>query len=698
MAMKRMGGWFSTSSKSSLGPSRSLTALDEPHALEEMLRAASLIMNDEVDLAETELSKGNSPFHKLGSSTLLFLRATLGFEKEIMEQAGVRLADTEESASEHHRRAIRSPSAAHQSKIYPIGAEFALVNAESQLMSAVIAVLSESLTESLRGFYKLRKAFGTLQEIVEAENRYLEKYKSSSKSSLATSSTRTNDEPPPDRAGDKDDDLDFKDAEEGLSEQPTPIDYQGHLDLPDVSKIQIQKSEDVKAHSNGESAQDFGNGESAESAAQAEDELDFKKLTSDPIDLYIHSGTALCYGLLQLMISMIPPAFSKLLSILSFRGDRETGLRLLWRATSFKANINGAMAALLVLGYHNAAVALCDIHSREALPEARLHALLTDMRSLYPKSAMWVLQESGMSCAQRKLERSLDILTNNPTQSPLKQVEALRVFETSLVCMFLHRYQECADSFLKCIKLNNWSHGLYYYIAGCCHVELYRSCQDSDPEKATEHKESATAILGKVTAHTGKKRLMARQLPLDVFINRKIAKWTHRAKTRNCDLIDAVGVSPIEEMIYFWSGFKRMSEDQLQASLQRLSSSSPSPISSSEPADELAIAALLRATCLRGLGRISEAQDLLREGVLCYEWHQIKACDHADNWPTPVAYYELSVCAWHQAGGQDGDRDLLEKASENLRVVEKWESFDLDARIGLKLTTARETLSRITIA
>lgn len=697
--MKRFGGIFGGKAGSSA--SRSLTALDEPAALQEAMAAAAFIMNDEVERAETELAKGTSPFHKLGRATTLFLRATLGFEKEIMEQASARLAEAEESASEHQRRAMRDPSTAHQSAIYPTGAEYALCHAESQLMSAVVAVLNESLTESLRGFYKLRKAFATLNEIHEAEKRYLRAQGKSYASSAASTPASTGSSTPaggsgvlvPGSFGDNDDDSDdddFADAQETAFDEKPASSYGGQLE----TGLEKLKFEDANLAGSVPPSERSSMSMPSETAANDADRIDFRTITNDPIDLFIRSGTALCFGLLQLMLSMVPPSFTKLLSILSFRGDREAGLRMLWSASKFKQNINGAMAGLITLGFHNGAIAFCDILDNNAYPRARLKSLLSEMRQLYPKSKLWLLEEARMLGADRELEKSVVVLESGPP-SPLKQVEALATFERSLNYMYLHRYEDCAKGFIECVGKNNWSHGLYYYIAGACYLELYRTYKVADPAKAADFAAKADEYLHEVPLYTGKKRFMARQLPFDIYVNRKIAKWDHRAKALDCTFADAVGVSPIAEMTYFWNGFCRMNADQLQIALGRIAwSEDPklNPRWEQEAVDEKAILALLKGTCLRFLGRTSHATEILTKQVLCYDAAQIKACDHADNWPQPVAHYELAVCLWQEAGGEGGDKATLARCSDELAKVEHWEAFELDARIGMKVATARLTL------
>ncbi|GAB7350940.1 hypothetical protein MBLNU459_g1447t1 [Dothideomycetes sp. NU459] len=646
--MLRVGGWLGATRHSNAS-TQSLSALDEPHALQEAMVAAAYILNDDVEMAEAGLSKGNSPFHKLGKGVVAFLRAVLGFEKEIMNMASERLQDAEAAASEHQHRAHRD---GYQSSIYPVGSEYALCYAEAQLMSAVIGVLNESLTESIRGFYKLRKAYATLQEISDAEKKYLSS-RSSNIPSKAASNARDRTQPSSARdpfADDKDD----EDEEEFV---------------------------DAK--------EDKWNGEN--NSLAGEDESDFADITH-PIDIFIHSGTNLCFGILQLILSLIPPAFSKLLYIVGFKGDREAGIEMLWRATKYQ-NINGAIAGLVILGFYNGFIGFCDILGPNSYPKERCRTLLNEMRLKYPQSRLWRLEESRMLLGDKKLEEAVE-MTGTQDKSPLKQVEALQWFERSLDCMYLHRYEDCAFSFLKCVELNNWSHGLYYYIAGSCHVELYRLERSKNSAKAKEHAERATELLREVVSHAGKKRFMARQLPFDTFVLRKMQKWEERAKIWKVELVDAVGVSPIEEMIYFWSGHKKMRSEHLETSLARLAWSDDltlNPGWSQETANEKALLAVLRATTISRLGRTSEAKEILRTDVLSHDAHEFKG-GFKDNWILPVAHYEMVVNLWMECGQVQGSRTQLQECSDWLEKAAKWESYDLDARVGLKITTARETL------
>jgi hypothetical protein len=76
------------------------------------------------------------------------------------------LAATEAVANEDLRKA-------KSYRIHHAGAEYALCNAMSQLMGAVLGVLRESLTDTLKGFVKIRSAFKALESIIESEQAFL---------------------------------------------------------------------------------------------------------------------------------------------------------------------------------------------------------------------------------------------------------------------------------------------------------------------------------------------------------------------------------------------------------------------------------------------------------------------------------------------------------------------------------------------
>ncbi len=391
--MSRIGAWLRGSAKpSASAQNEPFNTADEAKQLEDALAAASLIMDDDIEGAERYFKAGKSSFHTLGSGVTIFMRALLGFEAEIMREASERLTEAEATAWADMKRAQKDAAAAYHSNIYPPGSEFALAHAESQLMSAVVAVLNENITESIKGFFKLRKAFITLDGIMEIEHRYMrqkEGLSGSSKTSLSTqkeekhmpggfeddpfveagsarnsknaSSTKLVDEVTNQRAPangvstpaqDDDSDLDFVDADEAHSGAQTPANYLGH----------VATDEKVEEQLNGISLSKDDTPETSESETLKDPVTPKRRrllnysvdadVLSNPIDVFVHSGTNLCYGLINLILSMVPPAFGKLLAIIGFKGDRDRGIRMLWQSSKF-SNINGAVAGLVLLGYYN---------------------------------------------------------------------------------------------------------------------------------------------------------------------------------------------------------------------------------------------------------------------------------------------------------------------------------------------------------
>ncbi|KAF2263976.1 hypothetical protein CC78DRAFT_533579 [Lojkania enalia] len=714
-------------------------------------------MNDDVGTAEAELSKGSSPFHQLGKGVVTFMRATLGFEQDIMREASDTLSTAENTAYDQQRRAHRTPHS-YQSPIYPPGTEYAVTLAEAQLMSAIVGVLNESLTEAIKSFYKLRKAYLTLEGVMDAEKRYLKERSSNSLASSTSTTTSNTSSRPPSRnvtrdgstpasenlvsqdgmsnasstslgreskpkeveketaksGRDDDDEYDFVDADEEHQDVETPTEYMGHLG------VQIESGETVAInntkrdiHIKSSSAPDLPSKGRYEATVPGPIE-DFESLTlsetikegedislygDHPVDVFIISGSNFCFGILLLIISLVPPAFATLLKIVGFKGDRERGIQMLWQATKFH-NIHGAMAGLVLFGFYNGLTGFCDIIPQTgegSYPKERCKVLLGTMRERYPKSHLWLLEEARMFASERELEKAVDFMAHC-SESPLKQLDALQWFERSLNTMYMHDYKATSAAFLKCVTLNNWSHGLYYYICGACHVELYRQAKMPDPTEAAKQKAKAEEFFKKVAPNTGRKRFMARQLPFDVFVNRKIQKWEHRAKEWGVDMIDAVGVSPIEEMIYFWNGYKRMRNDHLDISLHNLawSESEANVHWGKEDLDERGILALLRAATLRSKGETEKAKSVLEQEILSVDKLLFKG-NLKDSWTAPCARYEMAANLWREAdrdGRPEGDTEKLEECKVWLEEVSKWESYDLDARIGMKVTTAKATLRR----
>ncbi|ODV90900.1 hypothetical protein CANCADRAFT_18046, partial [Tortispora caseinolytica NRRL Y-17796] len=435
------------------------------------------------------------------------------------------------------------------------------------------------------------------------------------------------------------------------------------------------------------------------------------------IDEYTISGVRVCFGILHIILSSIPPNVSRVLQLIGLHGDRQTGLDLLWKASE-SPNIHGTMAVFALLQYFCGPAQVCDIDSKIMKdPLAHCEEILEQTKKRFNNGALWDLQTARLHSVHGRIQEAIDIL-QQPRTVQLTQIEYLLIFEKSLDCLYLHKYELSANSFLSLIKINSWSHALYAYAAAICMIELYREAcavltRSDDPEAVAEAKTNAAKYKKLAMSHLEKtdnlihqkKSFMQRGIPFEGYISRKLTKWKQRAQLMSkerggmiIDLVDAVGVSPVNEIVYVWNGYKRMSKSDLDRTLSNLNREIEVvnsqegiyqyPRYSTEEIDETLVLNVLRAAVLRNLGNLDECKKLLDEALIL---EKIQYKDKLrDEWAYPATLYEMGIYKWIE-GGKTRESAVAAKKYID-KAAEYKHDYHLSSRVGLRIQTALESL------
>lgn len=355
-----MSRWFKSAAKSETP----MNATEELQQLQVVEQALLLLLNDDIAEADRILKQQDSSYHYLGRGISSFLASLLGVEKDLLKNAAALLLAAEEKSWEDMKKAEHQPTA-FKSAIYPPGTEYAVCYSIAQLTSAITAVLSGSITEAVRGFYKLRKAYLTLDGILEVESNYLKQRAVAHRISFPSQK----DTPPSTRNGSSADVTTMVTDPQTLSDRADKINS-ASIDIPEGFHGGDNTSTQTGAVLPPSTAQDTDL-TPADSRTNTPTKVMSRRLNLIPemdptmlthhTDIFIYSGSHLCFGLLLIVLSMVNnPVFNRILYIIGFSGDRERGVELLWQSTQF-SNFNSAIAGLGLLGYYNGLIGFCDI-------------------------------------------------------------------------------------------------------------------------------------------------------------------------------------------------------------------------------------------------------------------------------------------------------------------------------------------------
>ena len=319
-------------------------------------------------------------------------------------------------------------------------------------MSAVVMFLNESVVDSLKGAYRLRKAYQLLHKlfdmIVDVDG--IPPPPPTTHIDEGTTKVAS-----PEELSDAESDL-FVDAADDLTDLADPLALPEALEKLSIANG-MTRSEPIPQQADmfrprpKSSSSEVPMTASSSPTPGIERHLSvatvasFLQVPAPPqsdltiTDNTVYSGTLMALGAIMLLISLLPPSLSRLLSIIGFRGSRNQALAMLWKTTD-QSGPFGGLATFFLGTYYGNIVQNADIipddfstkRRRTGATIDKLYMAIARSRQRYPKSALWAVEEARMESILGHLEEVVRRLQSIQLDTQMPQIQSYVVFEGAL--------------------------------------------------------------------------------------------------------------------------------------------------------------------------------------------------------------------------------------------------------------------------
>ncbi|KAI6124716.1 hypothetical protein EDD16DRAFT_1560406 [Pisolithus croceorrhizus] len=622
--------------------------MTSPQDTEETLRLAAqgfdlLFANDleaAVDVFATE-GQDNSPFHLMGLGVCAFLKAALGMEPELMEDAVKCLTLAEQGA----RKCMKLAKSSTPSHRFQSGIEWEVLHTDT----IVLLGLTHALSESYKGYLQCFPGLSS-----SAHSKFNKLFKTLYPNGLDAYATPSQ-------------------ATPAASRRPSERSLQ-----------YVKATPTIPVRTSGFFARWTGLGAVTPMPVLGT----ITNPTNGPVEELILSGAAFGYGLFNLVfvLSMLAltntewirrighwttctVTYRNVVGFLGYSHDRQLALKAL-AVSAARTDVHAVFAGLVLMTYYGVLLLASGYQADEKHIIDQYRGIVRRVSQRYPKGSLWILNKAKVQRMIGDPEGAIVTLQGGlrgDRQKSFPQADALLAFELAWTLFQCRRYEESAQMFMDVTKMNNWSHATYHFLAAGCYISIGQS-------------DKAQSLLDALSQIMDKRR--GRNMPTEVFIKKKLAFYKQKHARRGGDpnrFAESMKISPAEA----WNTHAHADKETALAHIEELAAFTPPvdmqteymtfPLSTYQPEnlldldtpDELAVRSLILGILHRTLGDYTGARKLFHDALKHYQNVDV------NSWVGGMTHFELAVLdmkegEWRSAG-------LIEEdPAEDDTVLEVW--------------------------
>jgi hypothetical protein len=263
--------------------------------------------------------------------------------------------------------------------------------------------------------------------------------------------------------------------------------------------------------------------------------------------LALRASVSMGFGLVNLMMSLMPEKVLAIIKLLGFGANREAALEAL-EFCSISGDMRSPIAKLILLWYHGVARATLGLDGDDiaaGIPEAE--KIMSEAGDVYRKSSLFLYFSGRIAYLRRDTEQALSCFTQSVQLSgDQREVKHVNMYELGFISITRLEWKKAADAFYTLKTETKWSIGYYSYFFALC------LAAGGDVTAANAELQNIPSIVRNRNSNYEK------------FVLRRAAMSKHHALQQH------EGAAYALELAYQWNQLTYLNQDQCQKLLKAI--------------------------------------------------------------------------------------------------------------------------------